>query len=78
LHHTASSRNKCAACTIIANDITTAKRTRNPKVSLRSILEDEENGFCNKLGFAHKPYGWLESLCDEMMEEKLGRHDLQS
>jgi len=65
-------RNKCAACTLIANDIDTAKRARNTTaVTLRSILDNDENSFCDTLGFTHTPYGWLESLCYEMMEEKL-------
>ena len=69
-------RNKCAACTLIANDIDTAKRARNTTaVTLRSILDNDENSFCDTLGFTHTPYGWLESLCYEMMEEKLGKMD---
>jgi hypothetical protein len=39
-----------------------------PNVTLKSILEDN---FCTNLGYNHYPYSWLESLCDEMVEDKI-------
>jgi hypothetical protein len=56
---------------LIGIDIENARRAKSPLVSLKNIL-DENGSFCNNLGFTHQPYSWLESLCDTMMEEKLG------
>lgn len=64
--------NNCAACTLIANDIDTIKRSKNTTTSLRSILDSDEKSFCDTLGYNHSPYGWLEDLCEEMLEERLG------
>lgn len=30
------------------------------------LLEDE---FCNSLGSNYQPYGWVEAVCDEMVED---------
>jgi hypothetical protein len=32
------------------------------------------DNFCPNLGFNHQPYMFLESVCDEMVEERLGRY----
>jgi hypothetical protein len=47
-----------------------AKKVVSKSMKLKVFLEEE--GFCNKLGYNHQPYGWLESTCDEMVEEKIG------
>ena len=39
---------------------------------LRAVLEDQDR-FCNSLGYNHQPYAWLETLCEEMLEEKFGK-----
>mmetsp|Transcript_34429 Transcript_34429/g.50042 ORF Transcript_34429/g.50042 Transcript_34429/m.50042 type:complete len:277 (+) Transcript_34429:39-869(+) len=67
------SSKKCQACHIIALDIDTSRRLlhTNPgphRVTLREFLEDK---FCNNLGYNHQPYSWLESTCDEMVEEHI-------
>lgn len=62
-------RKKCSACLAIGHDIDTLKKTLNHKaVKLRDVLESD---FCNSLGYKHNPYSWLESLCDEIVEEKI-------
>ena len=43
-------------------------RLLKDKKTLRDRLEDD---FCDSLGYNHSPYSWLESLCDEIVEEKL-------
>ena len=45
-------------------------RSKNRKLSLKSILEKDE--FCDRLGYNHPKYSWLETLCEEIMEEKIG------
>jgi hypothetical protein len=56
----------------VAGDIEALKRTVNSKViSLRSVLESES--FCGRLGANHAPpYGWLESMCEEMVDDRVG------
>jgi hypothetical protein len=66
-----SNRNKCTACQIIATDIDAVHKTIHPSTSLRDVLEDET--FCGGTGARHAPpYGWLETVCEEMVEDKIG------
>jgi hypothetical protein len=68
-------RNKCAACAVVANDIDVAKRSRNMSaVTLEAILGDDEYSFCDTLGYNHSPYVWLESVCEEMLDNRLGEY----
>jgi hypothetical protein len=39
--------------------------------SLHNFLDD---GFCANLGYSYQPYNWIESVCDEMIEDKLGEY----
>ena len=71
-----SNRNKCAACTLIANDIDATKRAMHSSLSLRSILASDEKSYCDALGYKHMPYAWIEEVCEEMLEEKLGTHTI--
>ena len=41
----------------------------NKSVKLGGYLEEN---YCNNLGFNHQPYNWLETTCDEMIEDRLG------
>ena len=63
------SRSQCNACKLISSDIEISIAILNKNTKLRDFLED---GYCNNLGFSYQPYNWLESTCDEMVEDKLG------
>lgn len=67
------SRTKCRACRIIAEEVDMLDQVRARNVSLKSFLEDD---FCSSLGFNLYPYQWLETLCDEMTEDHLGKRDI--
>ncbi len=45
-------------------------------LSLRSILASDEKSYCDALGYKHMPYTWIEEVCEEMLEEKLGKHTI--
>ena len=55
---------------MIGQDIDTLNKITNKSHKLRDILESGD--FCNSLGYNHAPYAWLETLCDEMIEDKIG------
>eukprot|EP01038_Epipyxis_sp_PR26KG_P004057 gene4057-5800_t len=61
-------RNECGACMIVADEIGSLKKSIHKKTKLSDILEGD---FCNNLGYNHQPYGWIETTCDEMVEDKL-------
>eukprot|EP01036_Dinobryon_divergens_P022058 gene22058-30292_t len=65
---TKSARTQCNACHIISSDIALSNSLLDPRTKLRDFLEE---GYCNNLGFSYQPYSWLESTCDEMVEENL-------
>lgn len=57
---------------MIATDIDALHKTVHPSTSLRDVLEDE--AFCGGTGARHAPpYGWLETVCEEMIEDKIGQ-----
>lgn len=39
------------------------------KTSLKEELDYE---FCDRLGYSYQPYAWLEDVCNDMIDEKLG------
>lgn len=41
-------------------------------VSLKAILEDD---FCSKVGHNFYPYQWLETICDDMVEDRIRKHN---
>ncbi len=53
----------------MANDIAKLRRKTAKGVDFEEVLEE---GFCNGLGYNHSPYAWLENVCDEMIDDKLG------
>lgn len=61
-------KTKCSACMTIGDDIHMIYRLLKDKKTLKDRLEDD---FCDSLGYNHSPYTWLESVCDEIVEEKL-------
>ncbi len=64
-----SDRNrKCEACETVGDDISMLRRLLKDKSSLKRVLEEE---FCDTLGYKHSSYSLLESVCDEMVEDKL-------
>ena len=71
-------RSKCSACSIVAEDIEILKKTINGKViSLRDVLESES--FCGRLGTNHAPpYGWLEAVCEEMVDDRVGESKFEA
>ena len=71
LHPYMLNRNKCAACYVIATDIDAVRSILHADTSLVSVLERDE--YCDRLGFNFPQYSWLESLCEEIMEDKTGR-----
>lgn len=40
-------------------------------VTLKSYLKDD---FCQSLGYRFLPYQWLETVCEDMVEDKLGKY----
>ncbi len=62
-------RTRCNACRIVGSEIELYHKTVANKGSLKSYLDDN---FCNNLGFSYQPYAWIEGICDEMIEDKLG------
>jgi len=61
---------KCSACLSVGSDINMIYRLLKDKNS-KNIKERLEEDFCDSLGYNHSPYSWLESVCDEIVEEKI-------
>lgn len=68
---TSKERTKCKACRLIANDIANLDRMVGAvkhREHLKALLQEE---YCSNLGFDYQPYGWLEHVCDEMVDDKI-------
>jgi hypothetical protein len=52
---------------VIVSDLEMARRVR--KGSIEEAVED----VCSRVGYNHQPYIWLETVCEEIIDEKLGR-----
>ncbi len=63
-------RTRCNACRLIAEDIEMVDRSLAKNVTLKSVLSDE---FCSSLGYRYYPYQWLETVCEDMIEDKLSK-----
>ena len=61
-------RAKCTACKVVATDLDGVRKGVNntDDIVMRNYLEEK---FCSTLGYRHQPYSWLESICDEMIED---------
>ena len=73
-------RDTCSACTTLApifnreyNTVnkTYTKNIKQNKLAIRNVIE----GTCNKIGYVHQPYVWLEEYCDEITEDAAGRFE---
>lgn len=62
-------RTKCNACRIVGREAETHKKAMAKGTAVKEYFEDE---FCGKLGYSHQPYNWIESVCEEMVEDKIG------
>ena len=63
-------RTKCAACRIVGQEIELYKKSVAKGKSFSVFLDD--SNFCNNLGLSYQPYQWVETVCDEMVEDHLG------
>lgn len=63
---TMSARTKCAACNIVASEIQVLSKALAKGAPLRQILEDD---FCSALGGSFQPYGWVQDVCQEIVED---------
>jgi hypothetical protein len=61
---------RCNACKLVATDLYAATTIAPKAVSVLDIVENS----CEKLGYNHKPYAWMETFCDEMIEDRASKH----
>lgn len=62
-------RTKCNACFEIAKDIEAAKFVLKQPSNNAVIIED----ICAHIPSNHMPYAWIESFCDEIMDDFAGK-----
>lgn len=57
---------QCAACRLLSADAEHAYRSaaKSPQTAIE--------GMCPHVGYAHKPYVWLEDFCAEMVDDHAG------
>ncbi len=61
-------RTVCKACEIIGDDMEMIKNVHYHPIDNEDLVDQ----ICATLGYNHKPYNWLEDMCDEMTEEHAG------
>ena len=62
-------RTKCNACYAISKDIEAAKFILKQPSKNGPIVEE----VCENLGSNHLPYSWIETYCDEIMDDYAGK-----
>jgi hypothetical protein len=66
-------RNQCNACFEISKDIEALKFVLKRPSNNALIIE----GICEDLGASHLPYSWIESHCDQIVDEYSGQLKLK-
>jgi hypothetical protein len=62
-------RDRCAACRVVGEDLDEALRGITSKEAIRDVVES----VCGMLGYRHQPYSWIETHCEDMVDDRAGR-----